>query len=196
MSATLNWIGSPQTALGATIHNFLQITKCRRGSKDHNNDPRWTDLYYVLSVFNQFDGPPPGPAQDRFISTLIYGLYRTVFNYNEESTANEEVILTREILSELAYQLRMLRRRGVIPTMASLGTFIAAFVISIVLSFADAGQYATVEPLGLGLLFGWLPVLVIFAIVDRNPVSAGRSSYVLLPKSPFCLPEEKRRHNS
>ncbi len=115
-------------------------------------------------------------------------------NYNEESLASEEVILTREILSELAYQLRMLRRRGVIPTMASLGTFIAAFVISIVLSFADAGQYATVEPLGLGLLFGWLPVLVIFAIVDRNPVSAGRSSYVLPSKSPTVLVRNER-HN-
>jgi len=110
--------------------------------------------------------------------TLIYGLYRTVSSDNEDSTDSEEVAMIRELLSELAFQLRMLRRRAVIPTMASLATFLAAFVFSVVLSFADVGDNATVAPLVLGLLFGWLPVLVIFAIVDRNPVSSLRSAYV------------------
>ena len=74
-------------------------------------------------------------------------------------------------MSELAYQLRMLHRWAVIPTIASLAIFLAAFVFSVVLSFANVGDNATIAPLILGLHFGWLPVLVIFAVVDRNPVS-------------------------
>jgi len=134
-------------------------------------------MFYVLSVFNQFDIPASGAQQKQSIRTLIYGLYRPV-SVEHGVTESDEVALTRELLSELAYQLRMLRRRAVIPTMASLATFLAAFVFSIVLSFADFGDSATIAPLVLGLLYGWLPVLVIFATVDRNPVSSQRSSYV------------------
>lgn len=109
--------------------------------------------------------------------TLIYGLYRPVAAIQSRQQS-EEIQLTRILLAELAYQLRMLRRRGVIPTLASLATFLAAFVFSVVLSFADVGKGANVTPLVLGLLYGWLPMIVVFAIVDRNPISSVRSAYV------------------
>jgi hypothetical protein len=175
--ATLNWLGTPQTSLTATIYNFQLIKDCLRRAKERNFDPTWTDLLYILSVFNQYDVPSSGSAQVQFLEALIYGLYRPV-SRNEANTNTDEIALTQELLSELAYQLRMLRRRAVIPTMASHAVFLAAFVFSVVLSFADVGDSATIAPLILGLHFGWLPVLVIFAVVDRNPVSSIRSSYV------------------
>lgn len=168
MTATLSWLGSPQTSLTATFDNFQQIRRCRKSAKRRNNLPKWNDLYYVLSIFNQFDAPSSGPNQKLFMETLIYGLYRVM----QDDSSSEDIVLLRILLSELAFQLRMLRRRAVVPTIASLATFIVAFVISVVLGFSDVGDDATVSPLILGLLFGWLPILVIFTIVDRNAVSS------------------------
>ncbi|KAF2828433.1 hypothetical protein CC86DRAFT_193190 [Ophiobolus disseminans] len=56
-SATLNWLGSPQTSLTATTYNLQLLIECRQRSKEKNNDPTWTNLFYVLSVFNQYDLP-------------------------------------------------------------------------------------------------------------------------------------------
>lgn len=90
----------------------------------------------------------------------------------------QEIQLTTELLSALAFQLRMHRRRGVIPTLASLGTFLMAFIFSLVLAFGDLSDSTTIFVLDLGIFFSWLPVLVIFTIVDRNPVSSERQAYV------------------
>jgi hypothetical protein len=174
VSATLNWLGTPQTALTATIYNFQQIRKCRRASRNCNVQSAGDDLYYVLSVFNQFDLPNSG--QDPFMQTLVYGLFRTIADDRGDPRASEEIAMTRAMLSALAFQIRMLRRRAVIPTMANMGVFLAAFVMSVVLGFADVGDSTTVSPLILGLLFGWLPILVMFTIVDRNAVSSLRTS--------------------
>ena len=66
----------------------------------------------------------------------------------------------------------MHRRRGVVPTLANLAVFLLAYIFSIVLAFSDLSESTTVFVLDLALLFSWLPVLVVFAIVDRNPVSS------------------------
>jgi hypothetical protein len=175
MATALNWLGSPQTALTATIFNFRHIRDChRRCRADKNRDPTWNDVFYVLSVFNQFDIPVHGNNAKEFITVLMYGLFRPVPANTPDFTGTDDRKKTAKLLSELAMALRMLRRRGVIPTLSSLATFLVAFVISIVLSFADV-RGSIVNFLVLGLLFGWLPTLVIFTIVDRNPVSSGRS---------------------
>lgn len=173
-AAVLNWLGSPQTALTATIFNTLQIREAHRRSRDRNNDKTWNDLYYVISCLNQFDIPPSSEANNDFIQVLVYGLFCPVI----AAVDYEDTKLTRNLLSVIANQLRMLRRRAVMPTLASLGTFLVAFIFSIVLSFTQVGDNAAVDPLVLvlGLLYGWLPVLVIFTIVDRNPVSSERSA--------------------
>jgi hypothetical protein len=82
---------------------------------------------------------------------------------------------TRELLQEMAFQLRMLRRRGVYPTFISVFLFFVAYAISIALAFAAVGERTTTHSLAFGILISWLPLFVLFALLDRNPVSADRS---------------------
>ncbi len=53
--------------------------------------------------------------------------------------------------------------------------FLGAFSLSVGLAFADLGAWTTAHSLALGLLVSWLPFLVMFTIVDRNPVSSIRN---------------------
>ena len=105
------------------------------------------------------------------LETLIYGLFRPM-----SGDRAPDVELTRQLLTMLAFQLRMYRRRGVIPTLANLGVFLVAYIFSVVLAFAQLGDENTPFSLAFGLLVTWLPLLVIFSIVDRNPVSSKRTS--------------------
>ncbi|OIW22757.1 hypothetical protein CONLIGDRAFT_694582 [Coniochaeta ligniaria NRRL 30616] len=170
LSAILNWLGSPQTALTATIHNFRQIREAHRrterlGEEDYHS--AWNNALYVLSCLNQFEivDPEDEGRHMPFLETLLYGLFRPVAHRNYDG--HEDGELTSQLLSQLAYQLRIL------------ATFLVAFVFSVVLSFAEVGESSTVDPLILGLLFSWLPVLVIFTIVDRNPVSSERTGVLM-----------------
>ena len=183
-SAVTNWLGSPQTSLTATIYNFRQIREAHRRSKKLKGDTgsAWTDSLYVLTCLNQFEVMPPLDSdgqttidnEKHFLKILSYGLFRNVVK--DQIDGGGDGHLTRQLTAELAFQLRMLRRRAVIPTLASLATFLVAFVFSVVLSFAEVADSTTVDPLTLGLMFGWLPLLVTFSIVDRNPVSADRTA--------------------
>lgn len=170
--AVLNWLGSPQTALTSTIFNFRQIRDAhRRANKHADNHPAlWTQVYYVSSCFNQF-AISHGKAKSELYETLIYGLLHPLIGAENDLSTQ----LTDHLLSALTKQLRTLRRRAVMPTLASLGTFLMAFIFSVVLSFAEVGEHTKVDFLVLGLLYAWLPVLVIFTIVDRNPVSSDRT---------------------
>jgi hypothetical protein len=177
VAAVSNWLGSPQTAMTATIFNFDQIRKCHRQAGRAGED-----TYYVLSCFNQFELPlraDDSVPNDQLITTLIYGLFRPLrdgpMNTDPENT---DIEYTKQLLAALAAQLRLLRRRGVIPTMLSLLTFLVAFVISVVLAFGEIGEGIDVTSLTLGLLYSWLPMLVICTIIDRNPVSSERTAYV------------------
>jgi hypothetical protein len=128
-----------------------------------------SNAYYVLSCLNQFDLRVNLDCE--FFRTLVYGLFR-----QSASPQGLDVVLTKQLLSDIAFQLRMLRRRGVIPTLASLGTFLVAFVFSVVLAFGNLGDHTSFLALSIGLMVMWLPLLVIFTIVDRNPVSSERSA--------------------
>jgi hypothetical protein len=132
------------------------------------------DLFYVLSCINQFELPEGSRLRD-MLHVLIYGLFRPL-DRNNNQPGSRDITVLRDLLGALAYQLRMLRRRGVVPTLVSLGTFFIAFVFSIVLAFGDVGDNTTAHSLALGLLFSWMPLLVVFTIIDRNPVSADRSA--------------------
>ncbi|KAM7189191.1 hypothetical protein V8F33_010193 [Rhypophila sp. PSN 637] len=117
------------------------------------------------------------------LETLVYGLFRPAVHEagSDDDDDDDSALLTHQLLSQMAYQLRMLRRRAVIPTLASLGTFLVAYVFSVVLSFAELTDSASVDQLALGLLWSWLPVLVMFTIVNRNPVS-GTHAKVLMER--------------
>lgn len=191
-----NWLGSPQTALTATIFNFRQIGECqrrvvaavrsgregrvagksRRGSGTIHCSTT-CDVYFILSCMNQFEMPFTPELRRRFLEVLVYGLFRPLTAESaEEDDGQADAVLLRELAATMAFQLRMLRRRGVIPTLGSLATFLIAFVFSVVLAFDDLGDRTTAHSLGIGLLFGWLPLLIISSIIDRNPVSADRSA--------------------
>ncbi|KAK0741302.1 hypothetical protein B0T18DRAFT_440629 [Schizothecium vesticola] len=149
IAATVNWLGSPQTALTATIHNFRQIREAHRRTTQRRrpSDPtaEWEDALYVLTCLNQYE---ISDISSEHLATLLYGLFRPTLQ--DTFDAHDD---------------------------ASLATFLVAFVFSVVLSFAEVGESSSVDPLILGLLFSWLPVLVIFTIVDRNPVSADRAKF-------------------
>jgi asparagine N-glycosylation enzyme membrane subunit Stt3 len=140
----------------------------------------WDEAYYVLSCLNQFDIPTRGPKalSADFYNALVFGLFRPLSNANTPVDRDQQY--ATKLLSMLAFQLRMLRRRGVIPTLAGLGVLLLAFVFSVVLAFAQSDEDRTISNLTLGLLYScWLPLLLISTIIDRNPVSAERSAYVI-----------------
>lgn len=71
----------------------------------------------------------------------------------------------------LAQSLRENRKKGVVPVFVSLMWFLFSLVISIQASFGDLGSNQTAHDLALGLLLGWLPVMILVTIVDRNPTA-------------------------
>ncbi len=185
----LNWLGSPQTALTATIFNFRQIRDSHRRAQRRANTLKATQYnaaYFVLSCINQFDGLKLGFQDDAhtipdwMLSLLVYGLFRPVSRDKAPNGQDkaQDIEATEKLLAMLAFQLRMLRRRGVIPMLASLGVFLIAFIFSVILTFAElgSGSNSFSFSLAFGLLMTWLPLLVVFSIVDRNPVSSERSA--------------------
>lgn len=93
----------------------------------------------------------------------------------EAERATKVTRWSKELLQLMALQLRMLRRRGAYPTYFGIILFFLAYAVSLVMAFADVGERTTAHSLALGILISWFPVLVQFAILDRNPVSADRS---------------------
>lgn len=181
LGALLNWLGSPQTALTATLFNIHQIRKCYLETNpagvaaDSNQQPAKKDAYYVLSALGQFRFRDPDRPDERLLGALVYGLFRPVMEGTREEDAAEARVKAKELLQEMAFQLRMLRRRGVYPALVSIVVFFVAYAVSLVLAFGGLGDRATAHSMALGLLVSWLPLMVLFTILDRNPVSADRS---------------------
>ena len=83
--------------------------------------------------------------------------------------ARDNIVARRR---ELARALREGRKKGVIPVFISFLWFVFALGLSIELAYDDIGANSTAHNLAMGLLVGWLPVLVVGSTVDRNSVSA------------------------
>jgi hypothetical protein len=107
---------------------------------------------------------------------LFFGLFRPLSSAGGGRGGDipGDVQETRYLLESLAFQLRMLRRRGVYPMMFNMFWFLIAFAIALVLAFGSLGDNTTAHSLALGLGLVWLPALVFMTIVDRNPVSPVR----------------------
>lgn len=69
----------------------------------------------------------------------------------DRSTVEQRI--TKDLLTTLAHQLRMNRRRGVVPILASLGVFLLAYIFSIILAFSDLSESTSVFVLDPALLF-------------------------------------------
>ena len=83
-------------------------------------------------------------------------------------TSSSRLVLKRQAL---ARSLRENRKKGVVPVFVSLMWFLFSLAISIQASFGDLGSNQTAHDLALGLLLGWLPVMILVTIVDRNPTA-------------------------
>ena len=86
------------------------------------------------------------------------------------STEPRDGIVARR--TELARNLREGRKKGVVPVFISFLWFVFALALSIELAYNDIGGNATAHNLAIGLLVGWLPVLIVASTVDRNSVSS------------------------
>lgn len=93
----------------------------------------------------------------------------------QSRAARDAELWTKELLQQMAFQLRMLRRRGLYPTIISVLLFFVTYAMAIVQAFTSMGERTTTHSLALGILIGWIPLLVLFALLDRNPVSADRN---------------------
>lgn len=189
VEAFTNWIGSPQAALANTMFNVYVIKQCHDRS-EVTPDQIVKDAFYVLSCVNQYEYPSYTQTRlrrrwetdtERQVrqrardKVLLYGLYRPLTRvYSGHYLPRDDIKDTRILLSNLAYQLRMYRRRGVYPQSINILWFLVAFVISLVTAFADLGDNTTAHSLALGLLLSWLPVLITMMIVDRNPSASTR----------------------
>lgn len=196
LKAILNWLGSPPTSLTATLWNVHQIRQCKNytiltgGSHEQASrrlEHSKATSYYSLSCINQFELPKQPQERREFLDTLVYGLFKPLENpallprggsqgQVAEEAARQAVLYTTELREALGFQLRMYRRKGTYPAGINICVFLGAFAISIGLAFADSvDEYTMAHSLGLGLLVSWLPVLVMFCIVDRNPISGIRN---------------------
>lgn len=168
------WIGSPAAAFTAIIFDVYLIKKCHDLSDDRIEYSK--DVCYVLSCINQYHWPElEGVFQEHRDEALLHGLFRPLVLAENDSDAED----LRAMLGLLAFQLRINRKKGVVPMIVSLLWFLIAFILSIVLAFANLGDYSTAHSLALGLLLSWIPVLVVLSIVDRNPTGSTRARELL-----------------
>jgi len=203
MWALAAWLGSPAATLAATLWN-LHIIKCcaKASSRAPRDGPDYKDVYYVLSCLNQYEYPLNGhldpnaeevpdpnvekpPEYMKYTvkrmrdrdKALFYGLCRPLradLPMNDRTRAE-----SLWMIHELAFQLRMSRRRAVWPLSLSIIWFYVAFIISVVVAFKDLGDNTTAHSLALGLFLSWLPSVLIVTIVDRNPVVGTRCKILI-----------------
>jgi hypothetical protein len=170
----------------ATLFNIHQMRKCLRETVAFGNGivsgtetyaSEKMNAYYVLSCIGQFR--LSGLDNMDFLEPLTYGLFRPMVAMDQAEPATGNATAqqwTKDLLEEMAFHLKMLRRRGVYPAFLSIFLFCVAYSVSVVLAFAlNVGERTTAHAMAFGILLSWLPLLVLFAIIDRNPVSADRS---------------------
>ncbi|PVH82981.1 hypothetical protein DL98DRAFT_570190 [Cadophora sp. DSE1049] len=209
MLALVNWLGSPQLALTAILFSIHQNVVCSRdATRDASNNvpiemqPRGNarvqlmmtqtqarkNAYYVVSCMSQYKSQHI--MNPDFLKTLIYGLITPFHDRRIDPEHNETPLelekrekaqrWTTELLQAMASQLRMLRRLGVYPAFLSILLFCVAYAISVFMAFGNIGDRTTTHSLAVGILISWLPNLLLFAIIDRNPISAERSRILFI----------------
>ena len=86
------------------------------------------------------------------------------------STESNQSLVERR--TQIEQNFREGRKKGVDPVFVSFLWFVFALGLSIQLAFNDIGANKTAHDLAVGLLVGWLPILILASTVDRNLVSA------------------------
>ena len=126
------------------------------------------DSLYILCIMNQYTPNPSLPpiGAEHLLRLAVFSNLLQL----KGSTEERDSLLARR--TELAKSLREGRKKGVIPVFVSFLWFVFALALSIELAFNDIGGNETAHDLAIGLLVGWLPVLIVACAVDRNLVSA------------------------
>lgn len=123
------------------------------------------DSFAILCVMNQYKLSSRLPISE---PTLRGNILSALF-LDDDVARRPGLVKYRTFV---AVEIRRCRKRGVVPVLASLGWYFFALAISMYKAFGDVGDNATAHNLALGLLMGWLPVLVATAIIDRNNVDS------------------------
>ena len=144
------------------------------------------DSLYILCIMNQYTPKhslPPIEAE----RLLRLALFSNMLPINGASDGR--ILLQRR--TDLAQNFREGRKKGVVPVFISFLWFVFALALSIQLAYGNIGGNEVAHNLALGLLVGWLPILVsvihyqvqrrsftcscsqiLASTVDRNLVSA------------------------
>jgi hypothetical protein len=117
------------------------------------------DSFYLLSVLNQFTFCTAKKLEVDLELLLRFAL----FDPSPAAAAKRK---------KLASILRRQRKRGVVQVMITLFWFVVVLIISVHRAFTDLGSNTTAHDLALGLLLGWLAVLIASTVVDRNPIDS------------------------
>ncbi|KAI9681305.1 MAG: hypothetical protein M1817_002588 [Caeruleum heppii] len=177
--ALCRWIGNPMASLSYILWNIKVSGKCAlmldmatAYDKDPINDPLFgqlRDSLAILSVMNQYKIKPnlrPGSQSVQAERLLRVALFST------DIYVPGAIEPIQDLRANLARSLRSNRRRGVVPVFISIMWFVFSLGISVQAAFGQLGENQTAHNLAIGLLLGWLPILILCSIVDRNPVAA------------------------
>jgi hypothetical protein len=135
-------------------------------SSEDTNFGHIRDSFYILMTMNQFDMKPEVSSR----KVEAEGLLRIVlFSKDLELRGSQKSL--KEYRRTLAKALRRRRKRGVVPVFISTAWFLFSLAISIQSAFGLIGNNAEAHDLALGLLTGWMPIMIMAGIVDRNPFS-------------------------
>jgi len=159
---------------------YLLITMNQYTMKDHVRQKKEAEDLLRIALFSKdlrLLRPGCRPDSDIYRTWLANSLGaqppQPALQVNGQSPprleSKEELNRLRQ---SLATELRMKRRRGVVPVFISTLWFVFSLILSIQAAFGFLGNNAQAHDLALGLLLAWLPVLILSSIVDRNPVAA------------------------
>jgi hypothetical protein len=195
MLAIARWVGSPISSLSYILWNISVTGKCALmgtslssdliiananrvtpvdmavpydydASAPHSEFGNIRDSFYILTSLNQYSIKSVVSLKDE-----AEGLLRIVLFSKDLRLAGTTKTL-RQSRQDLAQSLRKRRRRGVVPVFISTMWFLFSLAISVQSAFGMIGENSEAHDLALGLLLGWLPILILCSIVDRNPAAA------------------------
>ncbi|MCJ1266148.1 hypothetical protein MMC22_006030, partial [Lobaria immixta] len=176
--ALCRWIGSPISTLSYILWNIKVTGKCAlmmdmackydEFPEQGSEFSQMRDSLFILCVMNQYSPKPSLPPieAERLLRLALFSNMLSL----DGSTESKQSLVKRR--TEMAQNFREGRKKGVIPVFVSFLWFVFALGLSIQIAFGDIGANETAHNLAVGLLVGWLPILILASTVDRNLVSA------------------------
>lgn len=137
------------------------------------NQCKWSRALLKISIIvdspTRIDSTKPElpPVESERLLRLV--LFSNMLSLPAATGGRKELVETR---TQLARDLREGRKKGVIPVFVSFLWYVFALALTVQLAFDAIGDNQTAHNLAVGLLTGWLPIMVIASTVDRNVVSA------------------------